>query len=170
MTLESPPAPGRRGSRTRRALKITAWVAGTVVVLCCVGSTAFVGFAVYDTSKAPQREAEIHQMADGLARHLEARQHDAVYDYLSAGAHRRYSREVCVRGLDGLPMPVEHGIDRLSASFLLTYVTIRLIYSDRHSEAHTFDVIKEGDVWKVDSDLLGDLTTGPRHGGGGGWD
>jgi hypothetical protein len=146
-----------------------------MLLLCCIGGTAVVGFVQYDASKAPQREAEIRQFADGLARHLKAREHDAVCDYLSADLHRRYSREACVRGLDGLPMPVGYSIDDVSGSFLLTYVTISLSYGDgknRQSQSHTFDLVKEGGEWKVGSDLLRDLTTGPRHsgGGGGGWD
>jgi hypothetical protein len=164
--IPEPPKPERRG---RGRVKTVLVVLGVVVALCCLGTVTAGAFVGYDLYRAPRAEAEIREFADELARHLEAGDHEAVYDALSADARHRYTLEVLARSLADRPRPVAHEIERAFGVLWLCYVTIRLSYLDgRYAGSHTFDLVKEDGAWKVDSDLLHDLDSGPRHSGHGG--
>jgi hypothetical protein len=164
--IPEPPKPKRR---IRRPVKTVLVVLGVVVALCCLGTVTAGAFVGYDLYRAPRAEAEIREFADKLARHLESGDHEAVYDMLSADARRRCPLEILARGLADRPRPGGHEIDRAYALLWLSYVTIRLYYRDgTYPGIHTFDLVEEDGTWKVASDLLHDLDTGPRHGGHGG--
>jgi hypothetical protein len=150
-------------------VKVILAVLVTVVALCCVGGVALIAVVGYDVHRAPRAKAEIRAFAEVLAEHLEAAEYDAVYDALSAHAHGRYTREALARGLAGRPRPSGHSVEDAFVAVWLTFVTVQLSYPDgRYPSTHTFDLVKEDGGWRVDSDLLYDLATGPRHGGGGG--
>ncbi len=169
MTSE-PPAPGPRSRKPmKKPLKRILVVLTVLLTLCCVGGATVTGIVGYSLSKAPQAEAEMRAFGEALANHLEAGEYDAIYDALSADARGRYSREEFVRRLADQPRPSAHTIDDEYVLLWLCYITVTLTYADGHTGgAHTFDLVEEGTGWKVTSDLLHDLTTGPRHGGGGG--
>jgi hypothetical protein len=44
-----------------------------------------------------------------------------------------------------------------------------VVIEDAHGQ-HTFDLVREAGEWKVDSDIVHDLDSPPRRGGGGGFD
>ncbi len=98
--------------------------------------------------------------ASDLCGHLLGGDADAVYAALSVDARARYSAQDLAGGLVSLTR-----CDVVRATFLfllLAYVVIE----DANGQ-HTFDLVKEAGEWKVDSDLLDDLQSPSRHGGGG---
>lgn len=104
--------------------------------------------------------------ATGLCQDLLAGNADAVYATLSADAHDRYSAQEFTGGLAARGRLTRCEVVRATYVLLLAaYVVIE----DAHGQ-HTLDLVKEAGEWKVDSDLLHDLDSPPRHGGSGGFD
>jgi hypothetical protein len=162
-----PEAPPRR-RRPRKALKTTIMILGIILALCCLGGTAAVAIVGYELHVEPRAEAQIRVLAEELTGHFEAGEYDAVYETLSAEARSRYGPEILAQRLADRPRPSGHHIDHISAFLWLSYFTINFYYPDGQEGTHTFDLVKEHNMWLVDSDLLRDLDTGPRHGGRGG--
>jgi hypothetical protein len=133
-----------------------------LAVLCCAG----VGYVAYNAYQAPHEEREMEAFANGLCQDLLRGDANAVYAALSADARGRYSAQELAHDL------VARGrltsCDVVRATYLLVLAAYVLI-EDEHGE-HTFDLVWEAGGWKVDSDILHDLDSPPRHGGGGGLD
>jgi hypothetical protein len=160
MTVEPPV----RVPPWRRFAKRTAIVLGVVLtcaaLLCCAG----VAYIAYDANRAPREERDMEAFADALCRDLVDRDADAVYAALSTQARGRYSAQALADGLAARAPVSTCVVVRATYLFLLVaYVVVEDVHGP-----HTFDLVKEGDEWKVDSDLLHDLDSPPSHGGGGG--
>jgi len=164
MTPEPPrvnAAPWRR--HAKRVAIVLGVVLTCVAVLCCAG----VGYLVYDANRAPREQHEIEAFANDLCGDLVAGDTTAVYAALSTNARGRYSAQELASGLVARGPMTRCEVVRATWLFLLAaYVVIQ----DTHGE-HTFDLVKEAAEWKVDSDILHDLDSPPRHHhGGGGFD
>ncbi len=157
----SPPvrAPWRR--RARRLAIVLGVVATCVALLCCAG----VAYVAYDGSRAPHEEREMEVYANGLCRDLLSGDAEAVYAALSTDARHWYSAQDLASALIARGRMTRCDFVRATYLFLLlAYVVIE----DAHGQ-HTFDLVKQASEWKVDSDILDDLDSPPRHGGGGGF-
>jgi hypothetical protein len=104
--------------------------------------------------------------ANDLCRDLLGGDAEAVYATLSADARDRYSAQDLDSGLIARGRMTRCDFVRATFLFLLlAYVVIE----DAHGQ-HTFDLVKQAGEWKLDSDILHNLDSPPRHGGGGGFD
>jgi hypothetical protein len=159
------PLPPGRVARRRRLGGRVAVVVGVVLtcaaLLCCVG----VGYVVYDASRAPHEQREMEAFANDLCRDLLDGDTDAVYAALSADARGRYSAQELARDLVARGRPTR--CDVVRATYLLLLAAY-VVVEDGHGR-HSFDLVSEGGHWKVDSDILHDLDSPARHGGGGGF-
>jgi hypothetical protein len=158
-----PPPPVRRPWRRRakRLAIVLGVVATCAALLCCAG----VVYVLYNGSQAPRAEREMEAFAGDLCQHLLGGDADAVYAALSADARDRYSAQHLAGELAARGRLTRCDIVRATYLFLLlAYVVIE----DAHGQ-HTFDLIEDADEWKVDSDILHDLDSPARHGGGGGF-
>jgi hypothetical protein len=156
--IQSTASPWRR--RGRRIVIALAAALTCLVLLCCAG----VAYIVYDARRAPEAQREMTAFADDLCRHLLAGDADAVYAALSADARDRYTAQQLARGLTARGRLTQCEVARTVYLYLLrAYVVIK----DAHGQ-HTIDLVNESSQWKVESDILKDLDSPPRHGGGGG--
>jgi hypothetical protein len=166
MTSEPPPQPPVRVPSWRRYAKRAAIALSVVltclVLVCCTGA-AYVGFDAY---RAPREEREMEAFADDLCQDLLDGKAAAVYAALSADGRGRYSAQEFADRLAARGDVARCEVVRATYLFLLAaYVLIE----DADGE-HTIDLVSEAGEWKVDSDILHDLDSRPRHGGGGGFD
>lgn len=164
MTIEPPPPPPVRAPAWRRVAKRTAIVLGVALtcmaLLCCAG----VAYLVYDGQRAPREQREMETFASGLCQDLLDGKADAVYAALSIDARDRYSAQEFADALAARERLSSCDVVRATYLFLLlAYVVIEDAFGQ-----HTFDLVREAGEWKVDSDILHDLDSPPRHGGGGG--
>jgi len=154
-----PPSPPVRAERWRRGAKRFAVVAGVVlacvVLLCCCGGA----YIAYDAHRAPGEEHEMEAFTNDLCQHLLVGDTEAVYAALSASARERYSVQGLASGL-AARAPVT-GCEVVRATYLFLLAAYVLI-EDGHGE-HTFDLVWEAGEWKVESDILHDLDSPPRH-------
>jgi hypothetical protein len=151
-------APWRR--RAGRVAIVLGVALSVVALLCCAG----VVYVLYDANRAPREQREMEAFATDICRDLLAGDTNAIYAALSAGARERYSAQEMADGLAARGRMTRCDVVRATYLFLLlTYVVIE----DTHGQ-HTFDLVREADHWKVDSDILNDLDSPPSHGGGGG--
>ena len=145
-----------------------AITSAVVLLLCCAG----IGAISYDLYRAPGEEKAIDAFAQDLCADLIAGNDNAIYDALSSGARHGFSRDELVRGFATRPRPIRCEVEDATFLFLLgSYVTVTVAYGAPVTESygrHTFDLSKEDGRWKVDSDILHDLDSPPRHGSGGG--
>jgi hypothetical protein len=163
MTIDASP-PGARGvgwRRLRRRLAITLGVMLTVVaMLCCAG----VAYVLYDGYRAPREQESMQAFARDLCHDLVAGDAGAVYAVLSVHARQRRSADELAGGLASRVRLTRCDVIRATYLFLLVaYVVI-----DTTDGRHSFDLVKEGGEWRVDSDILDDLDHPPSHGGGSG--
>jgi hypothetical protein len=150
-------SPWRR--RGRRIAIVLAAALACLVLLCCAGAA----YIVYDARRAPNAQREMAAFADDLCRDLLDGDADAVYAALSVGARDRYTVQELTKGLAARGRLTRCEVARTVFLYLLrAYVVIE----DAHGR-HTFDLVSESGEWKVESDILQDLDSPPRHGGGG---
>ena len=165
---DEPPAPSSpvRARSWRRPARRFAIVLGVVLVcvalLCCAG-VAYVG---YDGYRAPHEKREMEAFAEDLCRDLVGGDATAVYAAMSGDARDRYSLQQLASDLAERGRLTRCDVVRAAyVLFLVAYVVIE----DAHGQ-HTVDLVVEDGHWRVDSDILHDLDSPPRHGGGGGFD
>ena len=104
--------------------------------------------------------------ADDLCQDLLDGKAAAVYAALSVDSRDRYSAQEFADQLAARGIVTRCEVVRATYLFLLVaYVLIE----DAHGE-HTIDLVSEAGEWKVESDILHDLDSRPRHRGGGGFD
>ena len=159
------PPPNRAASWRRpagRVVKALVVVLTGMALLCCAG----VGYVAYNASRAPHEEREMETFANNLCRDLLRGDANAVYAALSADARGRYSAQDLTHDL------VARGrltrCDVVRATYLL-FLAAYVLIEDDHGQ-HTFELVREAGRWTVDSDILHDLDSPARHGGGGGFD
>jgi hypothetical protein len=156
-----PPAPTPWRRRAKRVGIVLAVALTCAALLCCAG----VVYIAYDSQRAPRERSEMEAFAGDLCQDLLSGDADSVYAALSTDARHLYSAQELASGLDARHLT---RCDVVRATFLFLLVAY-VVIEDAHGR-HSFDLIREAGVWKVDSDILHDLDSPPSHGRSGGFD
>jgi hypothetical protein len=143
VTYPSAPPPRRRTGR------IVLIVAAIVLVLCCAGA---IGIAVF-VSTLGKATGPAKDRAEEFIGYLDVGQTDAAYADLCGPTKGRFSAPEFAQIVRGRPKLSSYTVTSTNVSNVNGRVsgTVRatLTYVDGSSENHVFELVKEGDDWRV---------------------